>query len=240
MNMKKTILFSLFSFALGISAQTYKEDVLRAYKTLRNAASYSLCMEYRMYLDGNMNQVYESRTAEIRRQRGNLFIKQNNGLEVLSNSKYRIYLDNRGKSMTVSKKRSLPDSAKRLDRIDRQFEESIDTTLAAIEKLKLVSETATLRTYECIFKPNPSLIKATITINKKTGIFERVLKEFKKPVIVNNEKHSSTLEIRYTHFSPGVAFGNEVFNSSAYITAGKDGKLIPASRYSKYEFKLSK
>jgi hypothetical protein len=240
--MKNTVSVYLVIISAVLQAQSYKQDVLRAYKTLRSAESYSLNLEYNMYLDGNTAKAYQSRTVSIKKQGGNLLMKQSSGFEILFTSTCRIYLDNKSRIISVMLQKPLSDMNKAIEEVNKQFEGGIDTALAVFESIKTLSETKTQRIYECIYINNPEYIKATMTVNKKTGLIERVVSELKEPIEskIDKRKHRASLEIKYNGFSPGAVFENNTFSSSAYISTSQKGEILPVPQFSKYQFILSK
>jgi Holliday junction resolvasome RuvABC DNA-binding subunit len=136
----------------------------------------------------------------------------------------------------------LSDMKKAVEDVNRQFEGGIDTAIAIYESIKMRNETKLQRIYECIYKNNPLYIKSTMTINKKTGLIERMISELKEPIEskTDKKKHHASLEIKYNEFVSGATFDKDTFNPSAYISTGRQGEILPAPQFSKYQFILSK
>lgn len=223
-------------------AQNYKQDVINAYKTLSSATSYSLCMEYRLYLDGNTVKPYEVKQTYIQRNGTNMRVQQGD-VEMLSNASYDVLSNSKLKVLTVNVKQGNEKENETKVQVAKYVEQNLDTTLTMFESIKIISDTKQTTVYECICKPGSKLKKAVLTINKKTGLFDKIVNEFRKPIDVpglDNKKHSARLEIRYIHFSTDVKFDKSIFSSSPFIQTAKNGTITPTPAYSNYKFILSK
>lgn len=206
---------------------------------MRNAKRYSLELEYSLFVDKNFGKAFQTRLIEVKREKTNLFMKQNNGIEILDNKDYQFFIDNKNKAITASKKTDSENNPESFTIINEFFQTKIDTFLMVFEKINVLSRTKEITKYECIYKPNPKLLKMTVTVNNKLKMFESVITEFKEPILIkqiDDKKHTIAVEVKYKKFDPNSPFSSDVFNSNKYVVLGKEGKLKLNEKFKDYEF----
>lgn len=220
-----------------IFAQDYKKDILSVNKTLLSQKNYSLQLHYKMYMDDNLKTPFQERKVRFLRQNKNLFMKQNEDLEVIETGKYHIFLDHRDKMVSVIEKEKGGEDL-RVESL-KLLDTYIDSLPNFCEKIKVIYNDVNTVKYECLLKPNEEVSYIWVEIDKKTKFYRSVMTKYKKPTEVrelNSQEHYLTLKIEYSGLLFNPIVSPSVFNVSNYLTI-RDKKISGLSnKYKNYKY----
>jgi hypothetical protein len=218
-------------------SQNYKEDIAAIYSTLRSP-SYHVNLKYRLFLDNNLKNEFQSRNIEISRVKNQVYLKQNNGVEVLDVPQYQILVDHQRKIFSVNQKSDGQNDEKALTMVNEFFHTRLDTFLMVFKKISVLENSPFRTKYECIYKDNPKLVKMIVVVNRKQMMFESVTTVYKDPVDVpelDKKKHTVTVELTYKDFTANKAINIDLFRVSKFIVTDKNGKFKPLEKFSDYK-----
>ncbi len=160
-------LICMFLLPAIMHSQNYKKDLLEVSRYFTGLKNYSLVMDYKLFLDGNLAKPYQERQVKIRRLNQSLMMQQNNGLETMDNSNYQIVINNKRKVFSARKKDKDEDHYEEVPEFTTYLSSNLDSMMMVYDKIKVLSNTGDKITYELTLKPNASTEKVTMVIDKK-------------------------------------------------------------------------
>jgi hypothetical protein len=236
MNLKKIILLSFFPFV--IFSQNYKKDILEVSKNFTGLKNYSLVMHYQLFLDGDTYKPFQEREMAIKRLNKKMTTQQNNGMETLDNGTYQIVVNNKSKIFSARKKDQEEDHYEEIPEFNTYLASNLDSMLLMYEKINFLGTRGDKVSYELILRPNESVEKVTVTIDKTKKMFHSMIIKYKKAVPVNQldgKLHLVTLQINYKDFKPNSVSSSGLFDEKRFISVGKDGKIAAVKKYASYK-----
>ena len=240
--MKKLIFNSvMLIFAAGLQAQNQRQDLLNMYRKLLGSDSYSLQLHYSLYLDGNLTKPYQQRQTLMLRQGVNMYLSQNSGIEVVETAEYGIVIDHRSHKLSARRYESSP-KERESDRkilLDAMGKGHVDSLLAQFTDIRILSETATLRRYECTGAPTNPIEIMWLEVDKAKGIYNSMTVRYRQKEKIrslDNQLHTLTLKIDYKNFNPAPRTSAGLFVPSTYLRSGPHGVTGPSSRFKNYTY----
>lgn len=222
-----------------VFCQNYKQDILTVNRTLLSQKSYSLQLNYKMYLDDNLKTPFQERKVKFLRHDKNLQMKQNEDLEVIETARYNIYLDHRDKMVSVMEKEKQSKNADLRQEALKLLDNYIDSLPNICDKIKVVYNDESTIKYECVLKPNDEVSHIWVEIDKKTKFYRSVVTKYKQPTEIkelNGQEHYLTLKIEYKGLTFNPAVSSSVFNEFNYLTIKNDKISGLTDRYKNYKY----
>lgn len=224
---------------LRLNAQDYKKDILSVSEYFGGLKSYSLTMNYQLFIDGNNHKPYQERKLEIKKNGLNMLVIENNGLEVLENMKYQVFINKPLKTIIpIKKNKDINESGGNI--IKDIMKVNLDSINLIYEKIRFIESKNGLVVYEMIYKENNEVDKLILTINKKTSMYESVVIHYKKKIRIkemNNTLHSHILKVTYKSFTPGYTSKPYEFDHKNYFNEN-NGKIVLNNNYRDYKVSI--
>jgi hypothetical protein len=225
----KYILLVIPFFVLG---QDYKKEVLSATANMMATSTYTVKVDYRLYLDGETKKAFQQSYMKLSKHGSNVFYKSSEGLECIANADYQVKIDNINKKITA--KKNTADT----DKSYTYALSNLDSMLAYSKSSKIIHSSAQEVTYEFTFSTKVAIEKMLVRLNKTRNMPDMVRYEYRQTQAISelsNSLHKVAYEINYTSFYPGVNAAE--FNEQRYFTTVA-GQLKTTAEYKNYKLTI--
>lgn len=242
--MKKVnnIILVVLLFNLNCKSQNYRQLILDASKTLTSYKTYSVTVNYKLFIDRTFLKPFQERNVAIKKHNGMVFIKQNSGTEVLDGKKYAILLNPKNKTITAREKIKGEDTLNKIEMLDSFFNSDLDSLFEAYKKIDLLKDDLQSCKLKLTFIDNEDLEYTVVVINKVSKMYEQLEMTYKKPIKINQldgKFHYINLIVKYSDFVPNYDVNLLDFNEGNYILVDKTGQVKAIKKYADYKVNFS-
>lgn len=223
----------------GLNAQDFKKDFMEAATNTYTLNNYSLLMHYKLYVDDKQNKPFQERKMFIKHFNEKVYVKEDNGLEIVYNGNYEITVNAHDKTMQASKT-DVRSKGKKNRELNALLNMDPGKFLKLFDGAKLLFKQGDKLCYELAFKGVMEVEKAKIVINTRTKLFESVTYNYRNKIKVHeidDREHKVKLEIIYKDFEINTVKDDLFFDESRYLQV-VNGKTVATSRYPGYTLKL--
>jgi hypothetical protein len=232
-------LFLLFWLPLCLSAQDYNRDILSVARHLSSLNTYSMKVQYSLFLDRDLHSPFQKSSSEILKKGKKILYKESDGSEFMKNDRYEIKVDPFNKFVRILKK-SPNKRSPEPDHLFTGLEEMLEVSSVLYEKIYISQHTDSHMTYELVLKPNDKLKHLQIRIDKKQQLIERIRYYYKDAIPIpelDNAKHQVVFEIRYEAFGTGALSDDRFFHEKNYLVQ-RNGKISTSAKYKDYQLDI--
>jgi hypothetical protein len=227
------IVFCSFFYAMDLVGQDHKKDILSIYNNFLSQKNYSVTIKYNLYLDKEIKP-FQSREVIMCKDQTNLYMKESNGIETVSNSRYQLFINHKKKLISAIKTDPVGDSKNpEASEIYKELTSQMDSIVLLFDKIKVVSNSDDIVKYECDPKKALGISKIWLEVDKKKHIYKSIKTAYSEPVQrkeFGEKKRLMTIEIVYEGYKLNNTYPATLFDEKKYITESstKEVKLKPA------------
>lgn len=232
--MKQLLKFTLF-LPMLLNGQNYKDDLNEVLRATGSLKDYSVRIQYRLYLDGNLNKAFQESSTQIQKGGTNIFYQESNGQEFISNNEYEVYLDRNTRSITAKRKLK-PTQNTEVTSLS-SITKNLDTLLSSYERIQVLKNEKNTVVYKLQLKKNQAIRDIVVYMNREKKMITKVQYTYNEKTSIRelkNTKHATTFEITYQDLKVGDKVNTTAFDEKKYL-AFVNGKLRPASKYKDYK-----
>lgn len=221
-------------------AQDYQNAFLVAGNNMRSLNNYSMLLHCRLYVDDNTGKPFQERKIQIYRKEKNLYLKSDNGVELLTNNNYQITIDAGSRTMLVSKRKKGEKIKQKKEYYDLLFNSTVESLPKVYEKINTVYRTNDNVCYEMIYKPNERIEKSRIVIDTKRMVYTSIKYTYKRAIKLHElgeEKHKVEYVVSFENLELNRDYDLNWFDEKKYLIC-KGQRLMAAAKYKKFNLKV--
>lgn len=233
----RTLLFFINCLCISqhaLLSQNFKEDLIKISKNMNSLKSYSLTLDYKLYIDNKVDRPYQERNVVVKKKNSDFLCIQNNSLEVFASTSSQIIVDHLQKTIILLPKAQFKHKEVNPTEV---FESYIDTIISAYDKVSFKDVGTNVGCYEFTFK-NGKYSKMKLLFDKNLYVPLTVFYFPISEIQINqkeNEFHKVMLEVNYIGFKPNCDINQKEMNSGNYIYT-ENKKTFVHAKFKSYEF----
>jgi hypothetical protein len=243
--MKKSSVYFLMvlylCWDLHVLAQTatYKKDILNACANLLSSGTYSVQLDYKLFLDNNLGTPFQTRSVKIVKDNKNLYVSQNHNIELIRMGRYFVFLDHKKKMIAAKAGPTRTSDTDQAKQMLSEISDNLDSLLKTTSKVEKILENNERVKYQCHFRSESIYRSATIELDKKTGFYASLTTSYKHPFQVKeleDENHYVTVQVDYLGLNSQPAIKSGLFEVSNYLVLNSGKITQPAKQYLRYHY----
>lgn len=238
------IVLVLFSSS-SAKAQDWKADLEKACAVF-SAPNLELEVEHLFYSSTDATVPFQRNPVWMQKMGTNYHLKQY-GIEVISNSKYTAFVNEKAKIVGIGKKevkptKSLDDEQEKMlksmvDVFDQYLDTlTVDSTLSKEPyTVKYLGLSAGVKKYQFNYKYG-KFQQSTVFLSNKTGLLEKISCILRQPLEVEPDVFRQVrVEIVYKRQEVSKKYTESMFSTDALVKVSENGDAVLADKFSQYQ-----
>lgn len=236
---KFCLIMSVCIHNMHAQTETYKADIMKACSSLLGSSTYSVQLDYRLFLDDDRSSPFQTRKVVMIKNKKNMYVRQNNDVEFVRMGRYVVFLDHKKKMISVKGGRENAGGSDNNRQVLGEVSQALDSLVKTTTKIEKIADTHETIKYRCQFRPESLYKIAIIEIDKRTGFYKTLTTSYKHPLKVRelkNENHFVTIQINYSGFTVDPEIRAETFEVNNYLVLREGTIVSPSQQYRQYEY----